>query len=85
MKFIEKNGTLELALRAPDEKRSVMLPSATWETLADYVLQNHGASIEPPQKEEDKKEKSDAESTKKSEDEEESKPSIQIIRGGKEL
>lgn len=43
--FAEKNGTLELTLRSPNEKKPTMISAATWSTLAEYVLQNTGAEL----------------------------------------
>ena len=70
--FANKNGTLELALRSPDESQHQMVKASTWKTLADYVLKNQGLDIENP----------DGETTKEPE---ENKTNIQIFRGGKEL
>ena len=47
--FAEKNGKLELALRAPTEKKPSMISAATWSTLAEYVLQNTGAELRIPE------------------------------------
>ena len=46
--FAEVNGKLELALRAPSEKKPAMISAATWSTLAEYVLQNTGAELRVP-------------------------------------
>jgi Flp pilus assembly protein CpaB len=71
--FANKNGTLELALRSPDDSERHMVKASTWKTLADYVLKNQGLDIQDP----------DGENANiKPED---NKPSIQIFRGGKEL
>jgi Flp pilus assembly protein CpaB len=71
--FANKNGTLELALRSPDESQRQMVKASTWKTLADYVLKNQGLNIQDP----------DGENTNTKP--EENKPDIQIFRGGKEL
>jgi Flp pilus assembly protein CpaB len=71
--FASRNGTLQLALRSPDESQRPMVKASTWKTLADYVLKNQGFDIEDP----------DGENANNKP--EESKPSIQIFRGGKEL
>jgi Flp pilus assembly protein CpaB len=71
--FANKNGKIELALRAPNETDKQTVKASTWKTLADYVLQNQGSDLEV--KEENPvaaKEQPD-------------KPYIQIFRGGKEL
>ncbi len=72
--FADKNGKLELALRAPNENEKQMVKTSTWKTLADYVLQNQGASLDVPNEEGAPKVQ-----------EPEQKPYIQIFRGGKEL
>jgi Flp pilus assembly protein CpaB len=71
--FANKNGSLELALRSPNESRGQTVKADTWKTLADYVLKNQGLDIQNP----------DGESTNNKTIE--NKPSIQIFRGGKEL
>jgi len=73
LNFANKNGILELALRSPDEKNKKKVKASTWRTLADYVLKNQGLNIEDP----------DGDNANRPI--EESKPNIQIFRGGKEL
>jgi Flp pilus assembly protein CpaB len=46
--FAERNGKFELALRSPNEKRAAMMSTATWSSLAEYVLQNTGAELRVP-------------------------------------
>lgn len=70
--FADKNGKLELALRAPNENDKQLVKSSTWKTLADYVLQNQGSSFDVPSDEAAPKQEAE-------------KPYIQIFRGGKEL
>lgn len=70
--FANKNGRLELALRASDENQKETVQASTWQTLADYVLQNQGASLDAP-----------GEPT--TDTPTENRPYIQIFRGGKEL
>jgi pilus assembly protein CpaB len=70
--FADKNGSLELALRSPDDSQHQKVRANTWKTLADYVLKNQGLDIENPDEIPESKP-------------EENKPSIQIFRGGKEL
>jgi len=70
--FADKNGSLELALRSPDESERVMVKANTWKTLADYVLKNQGIDIQNP----------DEEATSKPE---EKGPNIEIFRGGRQL
>jgi Flp pilus assembly protein RcpC/CpaB len=71
--FADKNGSLELALRSPDETERPQVKADTWKTLADYVLKNQGLDIQNPDGE--------TLNTKPME----SKPNIQIFRAGKEL
>lgn len=46
--FANKNGTLELALRSPNEIQHQTVKADTWKTLADYVLKNQGLDIRIP-------------------------------------
>ena len=73
--FADKNGKLELALRSPNEHEHQMVQASTWKTLADYVLQNQGASIGVADNVDEQKKDAD----------QGPKPYIQIFRGGKEL
>jgi pilus assembly protein CpaB len=82
--FADKNGKLELALRGLNEKSRQMVSAATWSTLAEYVLENQGADIQPDVIKEEPppvlpKVELIPEKT------EEVRPYIQIYRGGKEL
>jgi Flp pilus assembly protein CpaB len=70
--FADKNGSLELALRSPDDSEHPAVKASTWKTLADYVLKNQGFDIQNPDEIPESKP-------------EEERPSIQIYRGGKEL
>ncbi len=74
--FADKNGTLEFALRSPQETERQMVKTTTWKTLADYVLQNQGADIDLPD---------DLKGIINQDDDKPAKPDIQIFRGGKEL
>ena len=74
LSFAGKNGKLELALRSPDERDHQMVKASTWKTLADYVLENQGSDIQNPDEIKEEEEKPV-----------ETKPYIQIFRGGKEL
>jgi Flp pilus assembly protein CpaB len=79
LSFAEMNGKLELALRSPNEQDHQMLPTATWTTLAEYVLENNGADIQvnEPSREEV--------TTKIESGTEEAQPYIEVYRGGREL
>lgn len=71
--FANRNGKLELALRGPNDNTKQMVKASTWKTLADYILQNQGSALAVPSDEGQPSRK------------EETKPYIQIFRGGKEL
>ena len=77
MSFIEKNGKVQLILRAPAETETQMLQAATWSSLADYVFEKQGTELVIP------REKAVIEPVK--DNKEEVKPFIQIFRGGREL
>ncbi len=70
--FADKNGKLELALRAPNENDKKAVKASTWKTLADYVIENQGEAFDVPDEAGKSKDIPD-------------KPYIQIFRGGKEL
>lgn len=70
--FADKNGTLELALRSPDEKNRQKTKASTWKTLADYVLKEQGLNIQNPDEEGSNKPAG-------------AKQNIQIFRHGQEL
>ena len=79
--FAEKHGELQMSLRSPAETEDKVLQQvASWDALADFVLEHQGTELRlpskepeaPPEKAEEKKE-------------EPAKPSIQIFRGGREL
>jgi Flp pilus assembly protein CpaB len=73
--FANKNGSLELALRSPDEVARQKVKASTWKTLANYVLKNQGMNIQDP----------DGDAVTTTTKPVDNKPSIQIFRGGKEL
>ncbi len=84
MAFAEKNGKLQLTLRSPTEKDSEKIKTPNWETLATYVMQNHGGDIgvkEAPAQQDDGGKKASVEAVEVKE----AKPYIQIFRAGKEL
>jgi Flp pilus assembly protein CpaB len=83
MAFAEKNGRLQLTLRAPTERETEKLKTATWKTLADYVLQNHGENIGI--KSQDEEETEEKKAKVEPVDVKEAKPYIQIFRAGREL
>jgi len=72
MSFLEKNGKMQLILRAPAETEILPIQVSTWSTLADYVYEKQGTELlsAPKIKEELRGE--------------EVKPFIQIFQGGRE-
>jgi len=79
--FAEANGKLQLSLRSSTEQGNQLLQVASWNTLADYVLDKQGTDLRVPSEEEPF-----APAQKAVEEEEETpKSNIQIFRAGKEL
>ncbi len=78
MSFIERNGRMQLILRAPNETETQIIQAASWSALADYVFEKQGTELIIP--------RSRAvivpEATQPKE---EVKPMIQIFKGGREL
>ncbi len=83
MTFAETNGKLQLSLRSSTEQDRKLLQVASWETLADYVLDKQGTNLFVPAEEHEvpvaPEQKVDEEKKEKF------KPNIQIFRAGKEL
>lgn len=79
--FAQSNGKLQLSLRSAAETEDTILQQvASWDTLADFVLEHQGTELRIPQP------KSTIAPGKTEEvEEEEVKPFIQIFRGGREL
>lgn len=77
LSFAQTNGKLQMALRSPSERGTEELDVASWETLADYVMDVQGTKIDIPTR------KSSVDITAgKSE---EARPFVQVFRGGLEL
>ncbi len=74
MSFMEKNGQLQLVLRAPSETQIETLQKADWQNLAEYVFSKQGTEIVTPVTQANIK----PDATKR----EEVKPYIEIIKGG---
>ena len=74
--FAQANGKLQLSLRSPSEQRTQSLQVASWETLADYVLERQGTQIDLSNKNKDIEE---------TESPEEVGSFVQVYRGGEEL
>lgn len=81
--FAETNGKLQLSLRSSTEKDRQLLQVASWETLADYVLDKQGTDLLVPAEEHE----APVAPAQKSDEKNEEKPksNIQIFRAGKEL
>lgn len=72
--FAQSNGKLKLALRGPKERGTQLLQVASWEELADFVLEKQGTELMLPTKG----------LNPVSEDVDEAKPFIQIFKSGQE-
>lgn len=72
--FAQKQGKLQFALRPPASREMPSLQAASWDTLADYLLEQQGTELILPQKQADIR----------SLGSEEVKPMIQIFKGGQE-
>lgn len=81
LSFAEANGDLQLSLRSPAETEDRVLQQvASWNALADFVLEHQGTELKVPMKK-----STIAPEEDEDDDEEEAKPFIQIFRGGREL
>lgn len=77
--FAEAHGTLQLSLRSAAETEDQILQEvASWDALADFVLEHQGTDLRIPKKK-------PITIPETEEDEEEPKSPIQIFRGGREL
>ncbi len=81
--FAETNGKLQLSLRSPTEQDRQLLQVASWDTLADYILDKQGTDLRVPAEPQEEP----PAPAQKSEEKKEEKPksNIQIFRAGKEL
>ncbi len=75
LSFMEKNGKLQLLLRAPDETEVEVLETASWTGLADYMFEKQGTELVIPRT----RAIIEPVTTPK---QEEVKPFIQIFQGG---
>jgi Flp pilus assembly protein CpaB len=79
--FAETNGKLQLSLRSPAEQDRQLLQVASWDTLADYILDKQGTDLRVPAEPQE-----EVPAQKPGEKKEEKpKSNIQIFRAGKEL
>jgi len=76
MSFIERNGRMQLILRAPAETEVEVMQAATWSALADYVFEKQGTELVIP------RERAVIQPVSAGKGEE-VKPFIQIYKGGK--
>ena len=75
--FAQANGSLRLSLRSAKETQDRVLQQvASWNALSDFVLQRQGTELGLPKK---------APVDKSGKEVVETKPFVQIFRGGKEL
>ncbi len=74
MSFMEKNGQLQLVLRAPSETKIESLQKADWQNLAEYVFSKQGTEISTPV--------SAANLRPDTEKKPDAKPLIEIFKGG---
>jgi len=79
MAFARDNGKFRLILRSPTETETQMLQIASWDALADYVLDKHGMDLIIP------KQSAIIQAIPSFGPTEEIKPAIQIFRGNREL
>jgi len=76
LSFIEKNGKMQLILRAPAETETEIMQAASWGTLSDYVFEKQQTELLVPQKDPMVGVVTGGEAPK---------PFIQIFRAGHEL
>lgn len=80
--FAQEHGELQLSLRSPAETEDKVLQQvASWDALADFVLENQGTQLRIP----GKKAPAVPSEEEPAEEVEVKKPPIQIFRGGREL
>lgn len=79
--FAESNGKLQLTLRSSAEQDRQLLQVASWDTLADYILDKQGTDLRVPTELKEKP----AVPAEKPEEKEKPKSNIRIFRAGKEL
>lgn len=75
--FAQANGKLQLSLRPPTDGGLQLLQIASWDTLAEYVMDHQGTELMVPQKKANIFEADDDE-------EDEVRPYIQIFKSGAE-
>ena len=80
--FAESNGKLQLTLRSSTEQDRQLLQVASWDTLADYILDKQGTDLRVPT---EAKEEPAVPAEKSEKKEEKPKSNIRIFRAGKEL
>ncbi len=78
LSFAQSFGRLQLTLRSPSERSTKEMQVASWDALADYVLERQGTELDLPKSSIVVNEVSD-------DDSDEVEPFIQIFRAGREL
>ncbi|MCB9771509.1 MAG: Flp pilus assembly protein CpaB [Candidatus Omnitrophica bacterium] len=76
MSFMEKNGQLQMVLRAPSETTIEELRKADWQNLAEYVFDKQKTEIATPI--------AQSKLRPETEKKEEAKPYIEIFKGGQQ-
>lgn len=77
--FAQDNGKLQFSLRSPSESETTKMQVASWQSLADFVLEKQDTQLIVP------KPKASIEKVDDKNKKEEVKPFIEIFKGGKEL
>lgn len=78
MSFIERNGKMQLVLRAPAETEVEMIQASTWSALADYIFEKQGTELMLPRSQAALEPASSGKP-------EEVKPFIEMFGGGKKM
>jgi Flp pilus assembly protein CpaB len=76
--FAGDNGSLQLSLRSPQESGTKILEVASWDVLADFLLDTQGTQLIIPVT------KPEVEEAKEEPPKEEIKPTIQIFKSGEQ-
>ncbi len=81
LSFVQESGDLKLSLRSPAEQGTNIIDVATWDGLADFLLERQGTKLViPVTKKEEAKEKE----TGKKDEKIDVTPKIQIFKSGQE-
>jgi Flp pilus assembly protein CpaB len=77
--FAQGQGSFQLVLRSPTERETKVIQVASWDSLANYVMESQGTELIVPEKKASIQEKSGTEKA-----DTEVKPMIQIFKSGQE-